>query len=138
MKKLLVMLPLIFSAPLAMAIDKQDEENYKQNYSKQLHPLVIEKLSTDRPEMTAQALKAEANAYVTKMAECQLKGLADFPEEYREKAVMPVAQGADIIETTNALNQQMLADIEAGKMSKDQAEMLIGNAQETVQMCLNS
>ena len=88
--------------------------------------------------MTAQALKAEANAYVTKMAECQLKGLADFPEEYREKAIMPVAQGADIIETTNALNQQMLADIEAGKMSKEQAQMLIGNAQETVQMCLNS
>lgn len=138
MKKLLVMLPLLISAPLAMAIDKQDEENYKLNYSKQLHPLVIEKLSADRPEMTAQALKAEANAYVSKMAECQLKGLADFPEEYREKAIMPVAQGADIIETTNALNQQMLADIDAGKMSKDQAEMLIGNAQETVQMCLNS
>ena len=138
MKKLLVMLPLIISAPLAMAIDKQDEENYKLNYSKQLHPLVVEKLSADRPEMTAQALKAEANAYVTKMAECQLKGLADFPEAYREKAIMPVAQGADIIETTNALNQQMLADIEAGKMSKDQAEMMIGNAQETVQMCLNS
>ena len=138
MKKLLVMLPLIISAPLAMAIDKQDEENYKLNYSKQLHPLVIEKLSADRPEMTAPALKAEANAYVTKMAECQLKGLADFPEEYREKAIMPVAQGANVAETTNALNQQMLADIEAGKMSKDQAEMLIGNAQETVQMCLNS
>ena len=138
MKKLLVMLPLLVSAPLAMAIDKQDEENYKLNYSKQLHPLVVEKLSADRPEMTAQALKAEANAYVTKMAECQLKGLADFPEEYREKAIMPVAQGADIIETTNALNQQMLADIEAGKMSKEQAQMLIGNAQETVQMCLNS
>ena len=138
MKKLLVMLPLLVSAPLAMAIDKQDEENYKLNYSKQLHPLVIEKLSADRPEMTAQALKAEANAYVTKMAECQLKGLADFPEEYREKAIMPVAQGADIIETTNALNQQMLADIEAGKISKEQAQMLIGNAQETVQMCLNS
>lgn len=138
MKKLLVMLPLILSAPLAMAIDKQDEENYKLNYSKQLHPLVIQKLSADRPEMTAPALKAEANAYVTKMAECQLKGLADFPEVYREKAIMPVAQGANIAETTDALNQQMLADIEAGKMSKDQAEVLIGNAQETVQMCLNS
>ncbi len=138
MKKLLVMLPLIISAPLAMAIDKQDEENYKLNYSKQLHPLVIEKLSADRPEMTAPALKAEANAYVTKMAECQLKGLADFPEEYREKAIMPVAQGANVAETTNALNQQMLADIEAGKLSKDQAMMMIGNAQEAVQMCLNS
>lgn len=138
MKKLLVMLPLIISAPLAMAIDKQDEENYKLNYSKQLHPLVIQKLSADRPEMTAPALKAEANAYVSKMAECQLKGLADFPEEYREKAIMPVAQGANIAETTDALNQQMLADIEAGKMSKEQAEILIGNAQETVQMCLNS
>lgn len=138
MKKLLVMLPLIISAPLAMAIDKQDEENYKLNYSKQLHPLVIQKLSADRPEMTAPALKAEANAYVTKMAECQLKGLADFPEEYREKAIMPVAQGANVAETTNALNQQMLADIEAGKLSKDQAMMMIGNAQEAVQMCLNS
>ena len=138
MKKLLLVLPLLFTTPLVLAIDSQDEDNYKQNYTKQLHPLVIEKLSADRPEMTAQALKAEADAYVTKMAECQLKGLADFPEEYREQAIMPVAKGEDIAETTNALNQQMLADIEAGKLSKDQAEMMIGNAQETVQMCLNS
>ncbi|MDT8309936.1 MAG: hypothetical protein RQ732_00680 [Methylophaga sp.] len=138
MEKLLVMLPFILSAPLAMAIDTQDEENYKLNYSKQLHPIVIQKLSADRPEMTAPALKAEANAYVTKMAACQLKGLADFPEEYREQAILPVAQGANIAETTQALNQQMMADIEAGKLNKDQAMTMIGNAQETVQMCLNS
>lgn len=138
MKKLLMMLPLVLIAPLAMAIDSQDEENYKLNYSKQLQPIVIQKLSADRPDMTAQALKAEANAYVDKMAGCQLKGLNDFPEQYREQAIMPVAQGADIVETTQALNQQMMADIEAGKLSKDEAMMMIGNAQETVQMCLNS
>lgn len=138
MKKLLVMLPFILSAPLALAIDSQDEENYKQNYSEQLKPIVIKKLSADRPEMTAPALRAETNAYVTKMAECQLKGLADFPEEYREQAILPVAEGADIAETTQALNQQMMADIEAGKLNKDQAMTMIGNAQETVQMCLNS
>ena len=138
MKKLLVILPLLLSAPLVLAIDSQDEENYKQNYTKQLHPVVIQKLSADRPEMTAQALKAEANAYVTKMAVCQLKGLSNFPENYREKAIMPVAQGANIAETTQALNQQMMDDIEAGKLSKDKAMVMIGNAQEAVQMCLNS
>lgn len=138
MKKLLVILPLILNAPLALAIDSQDEENYKQNYSEQLKPIVIKKLSADRPEMTAQALNAETNAYVTKMAGCQLKGLAAFPEKYREQAILPVAKGADIAETTQALNQQMMADIEAGKLSKDQALVLIGNAQQTVQICLNS
>lgn len=138
MKKLLLVLPLLFTAPLALAIDSQDEENYKQNYSQQLKPVVIKKLSADRPEMTAQAVEAEANAYVSKMAGCQLKGLAAFPDEYREQAILPVAKGADIAETTNALNQQMMADIEAGKLSKDQATVMVGNAQETVQMCLNS
>ncbi|HET8806799.1 MAG TPA: hypothetical protein VFM76_00305 [Methylophaga sp.] len=138
MKKLLLILPFILSAPLAMAIDSKDEENYKLNYTKQLHPLVIQKLSADRPEMTAPALKAEADAYVSKMAECQLKGLAGFPEEYREKAIMPVAEGGNVAETTRALNQHMMADIEAGKLSRDEAKMMIGNAQESVQMCLNS
>lgn len=138
MKKLLVMLPLILSAPLALAIDSQDEDNYKKNYSEQLKPVVIKKLSADRPEMTAQAIEAEANAYVSKMAGCQLKGLGNFPEEYREQAILPVTEGADIAKTTEALNQQMMADIEAGKLSKDQATILIQNAQETVQICLNS
>lgn len=138
MKKLFMLLPLLFIAPLAMAIDSQDEENYKKEYSKQLHPMVIQKLSADRPEMTAQAIKAEADAYVTKMAGCQLKGLENFPEHYREQAILPVANGEGIAETTQALNQKMIADIEAGKLSKDQATVIIGNAQETVQICLNS
>jgi hypothetical protein len=138
MKKLLLALPILFSAQLALAVDSQDEENYKQNYTQQLKPLVVQKLSADRPDMTARAIEAEANAYVTKMATCQLKGLSNFPEQYREKAIMPVAQGGDIMETTQALNKQMMQDIEAGTLSKDQAEVMIGNAQETVQMCLNS
>lgn len=117
MKKLLLALPFIFAAQQALAIDDQDKENYKTNYTKQLKPLVVQKLSADRPEMSARAIDDEANAYVTKMASCQLDALLQFSEEYSEKAIMPVAQGADIAQTTHDLNQQMLQDIEAGNLS---------------------
>jgi hypothetical protein len=138
MKKLLLALPLIFAAQHAVAIDDQDKENYKNNYTTQLKPLVVQQLSADRPEMTAGAVDAEATAYVTKMAECQFVALSQFPENYRDKAIMPVAEGADIAQTTYALNQELLQDIETGKLSKDRATMMITNAQESVQMCMNS
>ncbi|MDX1750771.1 MAG: hypothetical protein R3271_10655 [Methylophaga sp.] len=88
--------------------------------------------------MSARAIDDEANAYVTKMASCQLDALLQFSEEYSEKAIMPVAQGADIAQTTHDLNQQMLQDIEAGNLSKDKAAMMIQVAQESAQICMNS
>lgn len=138
MKKLLLALPLIFTAQQALAINDQDKENYKKNYTSQLKPLVVQKLSADRPEMSARAIDDEANAYVTKMASCQLDALLQFPEDYSEKAIMPVAQGADIAQTTHDLNQQMLQDIEAGKLAKDKAATMIQTAQESAQICMNS
>ncbi|AFI83639.1 hypothetical protein [Methylophaga nitratireducenticrescens] len=138
MKKILLALPFVFAMQQALAINDQDEENYKTNYITQLKPLVVQKLSADRPEMTARAVDAEASAYVTKMAGCQLQGLSQFPETYREKAIKPVAQGADIAQTTHDLNTEMLKDIESGKLSKEQATIMVQNAQETVQICLNS
>lgn len=138
MKKLLLVLPFIFATQLAVAINDQDKEKYKTNYTSQLKPLVVQQLSADRPEMTAGAVDAEANAYVSKMADCQLQALSQFPENYRDKAILPVAEGADIAQTTYELNQEILQDIETGKMSKDKATMMITNAQESVQMCMNS
>ncbi len=138
MKKLLLVLPFIFSTQLALAIDEQDEENYTSHYITQLKPMVVQKLSADRPEMTAAAVNMEATAYVTKMAGCQFQALNQFPAVYSEKAILPVAQGADVAQTTQDLNNQILQDIEAGKLSKDQAKTIITNAQETIQMCMNS
>lgn len=138
MKKLFLLLPFVFAGQQALAIDNQDFENYKQHYSEQLKPLVVKKLSTDRPDMSAKAIKAEANAYVAKMAGCQLEGMGQFPEHYQEKAILPVAQGQDVAATTQALNKQLKQDIEAGKISKDEVMTMIQTAQETVQICLNS
>lgn len=137
MKKLLLLLPCLLLSQHALAYDTQDEENYKQEYAKQLKPLVIKKLSSDRPDMTGQAIKAESEAYVTKMAACQLEGLTHFPEQYRDMAVLPVAAGEAVDKTTMALNVQLKQDIDAGKISKDVVTNMIQNAQQTVQMCLN-
>ncbi|WP_438970305.1 hypothetical protein [Methylophaga sp.] len=138
MKKLLLLLPFVFVTQQAIAIDAQDEENYKQHYSEQVKPLVMKKLSVDRPEMTARAIKTEANFYVTKMASCQLEGLGNLPEAYREKAILPVAAGEDIETTTRALNMQIKQDVEDGKLNKDKAMSMLQNAQQAVQICLNS
>jgi hypothetical protein len=137
MKKLFLLIPFFFAGP-AMALDAEVEENYKQNYSEQVKPLVMKKLSSDRPDMTAKAIKAETNAYVAKMASCQLKGMSHFPENYQEMAVVPVAEGEDVSTTTQALNQQLKQDVEAGKISKDEVMNLIQVAQQNVQACMNS
>lgn len=138
MKKLLLALPFIFTAQLALAIDAQDEKNYTTNYSTQLKPLVMEQLNTAKPEMSAAAVESEVDAYVTKMAGCQLNAFRDFPENYRDKAILPVAQGADINQTTQDLNKEILQDIEAGKLTKEQAERMILTAQDSMQKCMNS
>lgn len=138
MKKLLLILPLLVAAQQAYAIDVQTRENYKRHYSEQVMPLVIKKLSTDHPEMSAQAIRTEASAYVEKMATCQLEGISNFPEQYQEKAVLPVAEGADIAATTQALNSQLKQDIEDGIIAKDKVMTMIQMAQESVQICLNS
>lgn len=137
MKKLFLLIPFLFAGS-AMALDMDAQENYKQNYSEQLKPLVMKKLSADRPDMSARAIKAEANAYVAKMATCQLEGMSHFPENYQEMAVMPVAQGEDVSTTTQALNQQLKQDVEAGKVSKDEVMNMIQMAQQSVQTCMNS
>lgn len=137
MKKLFLLIPFLFAGP-AIALDMQAQEDYKQNYSEQLKPLVMKKLSSDRPDMTAKAIRAEADAYVAKMANCQLEGMSHFPENYQEMAVLPVAQGEDVSTTTQALNQQLKQDVEAGKVSKDEVMNMIQMAQQSVQTCMNS
>ncbi|MTI63387.1 hypothetical protein [Methylophaga sp.] len=138
MKKLLLLLPLIFAAQQALAIDAETQENYKKHYSEQMKPLVMKKLSSDRPDMTAKAIRAEADAYVAKMAECQIKGLSNLPAEYRDKAIMLVADGGDVANTTRALNQKLKEDIDAGLVKKDDVMVMIQTAQESVQICMNS
>ncbi|HEC74038.1 MAG TPA: hypothetical protein ENI26_06645 [Methylophaga aminisulfidivorans] len=138
MKKRLLMLSLLLVGQQAIALDSQDQQNYVKHYSEQMLPLVLKKLSSDRPEMTAKALRSEAENYVKKMANCQLEGLGLFPENYREKAILPVAQGQDIMATTQALNSLMKKDIEEGRLSKDKAAAWIQGAQQTVQICVNS
>ena len=138
MKKLMMIVPFVIIAQQAIAIDTQTLENYKAEYAKQLQPLVMKKLSSDRPDLTAKAIRAEADAYVAKMAKCQLEGMKQFPEQYQEKAILPVAEGQDVAITTQALNTTLKQDIDAGKISKDNVMTMIQNAQETVQICLNT
>ena len=138
MKNLLLILPFVFAAQQALAMDAQVEENYKKHYSEQMKPLVVKKLSSDRPDMTAKAIRSEADAYVAKMAECQIKGLGNLPKEYRDQAIVPVAEGGDVANTTRALNQKLKEDIDAGLVSKDDVMVMIQTAQESVQICMNS
>ncbi|MED5511089.1 MAG: hypothetical protein VX841_12430 [Pseudomonadota bacterium] len=138
MKKLLLLLPFVFVAQQALAMDAQVEENYKKHYSEQMKPLVVKKLSSDRPDMTAKAIRSEADAYVAKMAECQIQGLGNLPKEYRDQAIVPVAEGGDVANTTRALNQKLKEDIDAGLVTKDDVMVMIQTAQESVQICMNS
>ncbi|EEF79395.1 hypothetical protein [Methylophaga thiooxydans] len=138
MKKLLLLLPFIFAGQQALALSAEDETNYKQHYAEQVKPLVVKKLSAERPEMTAQAVKAEADFFVLKMAGCQLEGLSNLPDTYRDKAILPVANGEDVEATTRALNTQIKQDVDSGKLNKDKAMTMLQGAQQAVQVCLNS
>lgn len=138
MKKLLLLLPFIFAGQQALALDSQDEENYKQHYVEQMKPLVVKQIASNAPELSADELKNEANIYANKMAECQLESMAHFPEEYREKAILPVAQGEDLRDTNQALDEEIKHDIETGKVSQEEIITMAQTAQEKVQMCAAS
>jgi len=137
MKKVLLLLPCLFLAQQALAVEIQDQENYKLEYAKQLKPQVMKQLSSQRPDMSSKAIQVESEAYVNKMAGCQLEGLSNFPDNYRDMAILPVAGGAAVDKTTQALNTQIKQDIDAGKISKEAVTNMIQNAQQSVQMCLN-
>ena len=97
MKKYLALIPLLFLAQQAFAVDAEHEEAYKKHYSEQLRPMVIKKLGMDRP-----------------------------------------AKGGDVAQATQALNEELKKDIDAGKISKDEGMTIIQSAQQTVQICANS
>ena len=138
MKKLLLLLPFVLTAQTAFAIDKQDEKNYKSNYIEQMKPLVVQKMSTENAEMSPQDINTQANAYVVKMADCQLTAIKDYPDKYREKAIMPVAKGGDLIAANRELEQTIKADIEAGEITKDEVMTMAQKAQEKAQVCATS
>jgi hypothetical protein len=138
MKKMLLALPILMVAPHVTAVDMQTKNDYIQNYMEQVRPQVMKKLSMDRPGYSADALKLEADGFAARLAECQLRGLANFPQEYQKLAIDPVAGGADVGMTTQKLNQTLMQDIDAGKISKNDAMTMIQLAQEEVQICMNS
>lgn len=138
MKKLLLALPILMVAPQVTALDMKTKNSYIQNYMEQVRPQVMKKLSMERPGSSGSELKLEADGFAQRLAECQLRGLANFPAEYQKLAIDPVAQGADVGMTTQKLNITMKEDIDAGKLSKDDAMLMIQLAQEEVQVCMNS
>lgn len=138
MKKLLLLVPFIIAAQQAVAVDLEAQNNYKKHYIEQIKPLVIKKLAHDKPDLQGTTIKREADAYAAKMAECQLEGLSLFPKAYQDKAILPVANGESVAATTVSLNELLKQDIDAGKLNKDEVSAMIQNAQQTVQICINS
>jgi len=138
MKKILLLLPFLFAGQQALALDSQDEEDYKQHYIEQMKPLALKQIGTNSPDMSADEIKIEANTYVNKMAECQLESMEHFPKRYREKAIMPVAQGEDVREAVKALDETIQQDIDQGKVSKQEIINMAQTAQEKAQACAAS
>jgi hypothetical protein len=129
----------MMTAPtLTLAVSIKDQETYKLNYSEQIKPVIMQKLGLERPDLSPSAIKNEAQAFADKMATCQLEGLSHFSEPYLSLAITPIVNGEQIDTTTLAVNQQLKADIDAGKIEKDKVMTMIQIAQESVQMCINS
>lgn len=138
MKKHALLLPFIFIAPQVLALNAQDEQDYKTHYMEQMKPLVVQKLSTDNATMSAQEVNTQASAYVVKMADCQLTAMKHYPEKYREKAILPVAQGKDLITANRELETVIKADIESGNITKEEVITMAQKAQKKAESCATS
>ncbi|MFK7816372.1 MAG: hypothetical protein AB8B92_08550, partial [Gammaproteobacteria bacterium] len=76
-------------------------EKYKENYAKQLIPLLKERMGT---ELDMQS-EADANEHVStlanRMANCQLVAIENYPQKYQDASIIPVANGVDLKKANN-------------------------------------
>ncbi|MCH8497635.1 MAG: hypothetical protein LAT63_04120 [Marinobacter sp.] len=132
---LILLLPLALFAPNLFASDYQ---RYIDTYVVQTQPMFRAVLQSKEPHLNANELEARAKAYATHAAGCQLSAINHYPKRYFDAAVIPVMNGRMTVgEASDSVNQKLLADFEAGRLSLEQLGQMTESAVEKFTACMD-
>ncbi len=135
MKYSTLLLCVLFST--GVLAEKTMDEKYIENYVQQIKPLLKEKLTRETSVETVADADMQITNVATRMAECQLLVLNDYPLKYQEAAIVPVANGKHVRQVTDDVNAMMLKDIEAGEITTQELDALVESSTEKYKACLN-
>lgn len=129
-----ILLAVIVSATLLSTAHAESKiEKYKQVYVEQITPILKKQF--------ADILKAEEHpdaklrSVAEGMANCQIETLSAYPQKYQDASINPVADGGDLSEVTQQVNEIMKADIESGAMPEEEFKAMVESATEKYVNC---
>jgi len=137
--KIQIILISLLSAVFSNACAETDAniEKYKENYAKQLIPLLKERMGTE----TGMDSEADANEHIStlanRMADCQLVAIKSYPQKYQDASIIPVANGAELRKASEDLNQLIQTDIKNGDISDEELKTMTEAAIEKYKVCLS-
>ncbi|MGH1538652.1 MAG: hypothetical protein ACRBDX_11495 [Gammaproteobacteria bacterium] len=113
--------------------EQSNIEIYKQVYVEQITPL-LKKQFSDALEKEADP-EAKLKFVAEGMADCQIETISVYPQKYQDASINPVAEGSNLNEVTEQVNEIMKADIENGTISKEDFKAMLDSATETYISC---
>jgi len=128
---------LIFLQPLQVLADQNLAERYVKNYVAQVRPEITKMLLKAEPGLSNHEVEAKVNSTANLMARCQLKAVAHYPAVYKAASVEPVAEGKDIREVTQNVNQLVRDDIQSGKISISEFKSLVERGASIFKACMS-
>ncbi len=127
----------LFIMLLGNAYAESNIEKYKQNYAEQLIPLLKERMGTELVMETEADAHEHVSTLANRMATCQLIAIKSYPQKYQDTSIDPVANGADIRETTNDVNTMIKTGIKNGELSEQEFKTMTEAAIEKYKVCLS-
>ncbi|QMU61666.1 MAG: hypothetical protein GKR92_08140 [Gammaproteobacteria bacterium] len=127
----------IFIALFSNVYAETNIEKYKENYAKQLIPLLKERMGM---ELKIQS-EADAHEHVTtlanRMASCQLIALENYPQKYQDASIVPIANGVDLNKANEDLKVIIQEDIKSGEVTDQELKTMTEAAVEKYKICLS-
>lgn len=111
-------------------------EAYLKNYVEQVTPTLKEMVVKYEPNLTDSESTAAIKVQATKMAGCQYQVAAQYPSKYSAASIEPVAQGHDLRQVTQNVNQLMQSDMQQGSISLEDFKTLVETGVALFKRCM--
>lgn len=112
-------------------------EKYKENYAKQLIPLLKERMGTELEMQSEEDAHEHVTTLANRMAICQLLAIENYPQKYQDASIIPIVNGVDLQKANHDLNLIIQTDIQNGDITDQKLKTITEAAIEKYKVCLS-
>jgi hypothetical protein len=124
--------------PFSSFSEEDIESNYRKNYIEKMTPIMMEKMIDAMPEESLEQIEKQTNMLVTKMAGCQYESVENYPKEYWNNAIIPIAIGEDMTESLEKFESFLSKQVERGNISQEEIVILLETTKAKLEKCIKS